>query len=65
MLKEEGLLSPDTGKISIEDMILLLTAQEQDATNYVIPMIDANENINESEGGIRNLLQESNLIDIF
>jgi hypothetical protein len=28
-------------------------------------MLDANENINDSEGGISKLAQETNLIDVF
>jgi hypothetical protein len=65
MLTEEGFLNPDPRKVFIDDIILMIQRHHNDDNNYTILMLDANENINDSEGGIAKLLQDTNLIDVF
>jgi hypothetical protein len=65
MLTEEGYSNPDPRKIFIQDITKTITELEQCANNYIVLMLDANENINDSEGGIRSLLRDTTLIDTF
>jgi ribonuclease HI len=65
MLMEEGYNDPDPRQIFIEDMISLIININKNADNYIILMLDANENINDSESGLSKLLRETSLIDIF
>jgi hypothetical protein len=65
MLTEEGFSSPDPRKIFIEDLITLIKEIDNPTNNYRILMLDANENINDSEGGLSKLVRETNLRDIF
>jgi hypothetical protein len=65
MLTEEGYTNPEPRKIFIEDMITIMHELMKESNNHTILMIDANENVNDSEGGIAKLLQETKLIDTF
>jgi hypothetical protein len=65
MLMEEGFNDPNPRQIFIEDMILLIRSISKNPENYIILMLDANENLNDSEGGLSKLLYETKLIDIF
>jgi hypothetical protein len=65
MLIEDGFSAPDPRKIFIKDMIDLIKQLNQNTDNYTIMMLDANENIHDSEGGIELLLRENKLIDTF
>jgi hypothetical protein len=65
VLTEEGFYSPYPRKIFIEDMIILIKALTNSSNDYTILMMDANDNINDSEGSLSNLLRETKLSDIF
>jgi hypothetical protein len=65
ILTEDGVINPDPRKVFIEDMISLIQEYDTDANNYTILMFDSNENVNNSDGGINQLLQTTNLIDVF
>jgi hypothetical protein len=65
MLTEEGFSHPDPRKIFIDDMIQIINEQDKDNRNYTILMLDANENINDSEGGLSKLIQSTKLVDTF
>jgi hypothetical protein len=65
MLTEAGFINPEPRKIFIEDIITMIKEYHTDDNNYTILMLDANENINDSEGGIVKILEETNLTDVF
>jgi hypothetical protein len=65
MLTEDGYETPDPRKVFIQDIITLIKDHDQSTSNYTILMLDANENMNDSEGGLSSLVQETNLIDVF
>jgi hypothetical protein len=65
MLTEEGYSNPDPRKIFIQDITKTINELEQSTNNYIVLMLDANENINDSEGGIRSLLRDTMLTDTF
>jgi ribonuclease HI len=65
MLTEEGFINPDPRKFFIDDIIIMLQSYQLDDNNYTILMMDANENVNDSEGGLARLIQDTNLIDVF
>jgi ribosomal protein S18 len=65
MLKDQGLEDPDPRKIFIDDIIKLIKEQEQDPMNSCILMMDANEAIEDREGSLRKIFNNSNLVDIF
>jgi hypothetical protein len=65
MLTEEGFVNPEPRKVFIEDIINIIQEHNNDANNHIILMLDANENINDSEGNISHLLKETKLIDVF
>jgi hypothetical protein len=65
MLTEEGVTNPDPRKIFIDDIINVINEYNKTINSYTILMLDANENVNDSEGGLGRLLQETNLVDAF
>jgi ribonuclease HI len=65
MLTEDGIINPEPRKIFIEDMIDIIKKYNNDVNNHTILMLDANENINDTEGGLSQLLKETHLIDVF
>jgi hypothetical protein len=65
MLKDQGLEEPDPRKIFIDDMIKLVKEQEQDPMNSCILMLDANKAIEDKEGSMRKIFNNTNLVDIF
>jgi hypothetical protein len=65
MLMEEGFNDPNPRQIFIQDIITSIRTINKNPENYIIIMRDANENLNDSEGGLSKLLHETKLIDIF
>jgi hypothetical protein len=56
MLMEEGFNDPNPRQIFIEDMITLISTINKNPENFIILMLDAKENLNDSEGGFSKLL---------
>jgi hypothetical protein len=48
MLTEEGIINPDPRKIFIDDIINMIN-EHSHKDNYIILMLDANENVNDTE----------------
>jgi hypothetical protein len=46
-------------------MIQVIKEHNKDNSNYTILMLDANENMNDSEGGLTKLVQSTRLVDTF
>jgi hypothetical protein len=65
MLTEEGFTNPDPRKIFIDDIINVINEQNNTISNCTILMFDANEHVNDSEGGLAILLQETPLVDAY
>jgi hypothetical protein len=65
MMSEEGFLTPDPRKIFIRDLIDIIKELDESKNSHTILMLDANENINDSEGGISYLIRETTLVDVF
>jgi hypothetical protein len=64
MLTEEGIINPDPRKIFMDDIINVINEHSHN-DNYIILMLDANENVNDTESGLDNLLQQTKLLDTF
>jgi hypothetical protein len=65
MLAEENFSNPEPRTLCIDDMIKVVNDLDKDNSNYTILMKDANENINDSKGGLSKLTQSTNLLDTF
>lgn len=65
LLHEDGMENADPRNVFIVDMLILIKELEKSPDNYIVLMMDANEDINDKERGISKLLEETTLVDSF
>ena len=65
LLRQDGMENANPRNLFIADMLVLIKDLEKLPDNYIILMIDANEDVNDKERGVSSIIEQTSLVDVF